>query len=73
MPYYLRWDLSVSIRGSLKKNKKVKGLLIFSIYNVLGRNNVYSIFYENQDNKIYGYKLSIFGNPIPTITYRFNL
>jgi len=73
LPYYLRWDLSLSIRGSLKKNKKVKGLLIFSIYNVLGRNNVYSIFYENQDNKIYGYKLSIFGNPIPTITYRFNL
>jgi hypothetical protein len=73
LPYYLRWDLSLSIRGSLKRNKKVNGLLIFSIYNVLGRNNVYSIFYENQDNKIYGYKLSIFGNPIPTITYRFNI
>lgn len=71
LPYYLRWDISLSIRGSLKRNKKIDGLLVFSIYNVLGRNNVYSIFYENNQDIINGYKLSIFGEPIPTITYKF--
>ncbi len=72
LPYYLRWDISLSIRGSLKRNKKIDGLLIFSIYNILGRNNAYSIFYENNEDNINGYKLSIFGEPIPTVTYKFN-
>lgn len=73
LPYYFRWDISISIRGSLKRKKKVTGLWILSVYNVLGRNNPYSVYFENEDNKIKGYQLSIFGEPIPTITYKFNL
>ncbi len=72
LPYYLRWDISISFRGSLKRNKIFSSLWIFSVYNVLGRNNPYSVYFENNKNRIQGYQLSIFGNPIPTITYKFN-
>ncbi len=73
LPYYLRWDVSVSVRGRLKRNKKLKGLLTFSVYNVLGRHNPYSVYFENENQNIKGYQLSIFSEPIPTVTYKFNL
>jgi CarboxypepD_reg-like domain len=71
MPDYFRWDISLSFKGSLKK-KKIRSTWTFSIYNVTGRKNAYSIYFKNQDNNIQGYKLSIFGEPIPTLTYKFN-
>jgi len=39
------------------------------VYNVTGRKNVYSIYYVPMNNKIQGYKMSIFGTPIPFVTY----
>lgn len=72
LPYYLRLDMSVSIRGSLKRNKIVTSLWTLSVYNVLGRHNPYSLYFESEGQQINGYQLSIFGEPIPTITYKFN-
>jgi hypothetical protein len=42
-----------------------------SIYNLLGRNNPYSIYFVTENGKIKGYKTSIFSIPVPTITYNF--
>jgi hypothetical protein len=63
---------------SLRLKKKWKGSWIFSIINVYGRHNEYSIFYKKDNptaisyNKLFGiYKLYIVGKPIPTITYNF--
>jgi hypothetical protein len=71
MPNYFRWDLSLTYKGSLKKNKLVDQSWTFSVYNLTGRMNPHSIYFVQKDNNIKGYKLSIVGQPIPTITYKF--
>ena len=72
IPDYLRWDLSVNIEGNLKSHKIAHSSWAFSIYNVTGRKNVYSVFFvSNKNGEVKGYKLSIFARPIFTITYNF--
>lgn len=71
IPDYFRWDISLTYKGNLKKNKLLRSSWTLSVYNVTGRMNAYSIYYKNVDNRIEGYKLSIFGEPIPTLTYKF--
>ena len=77
MPDYHRLDLSVSRYESLKLKKKWKGYWTFSIINVYGRKNAYSIFYQRDRSPFdFGgrsalYKLYIIGRPLPTFTYNF--
>lgn len=73
IPDYLRLDLSFTLEGNLKKNKLAHGSWSLSIYNVLGRNNAYSVYFAQENNKIKGYKLSIFAAPIFSLTYNFKL
>lgn len=73
IPDYFRVDLSVSIEGNLKKNKLAHGSWTFSVYNLTGRNNAYSVYFRYEEGKINGYKLSIFGSPIVSLTYNFKL
>ncbi|MCD4727375.1 MAG: TonB-dependent receptor [Pirellulales bacterium] len=73
LPDYFRIDLSLKIEGNLQKRKLAHGSLIFSIYNLTGRKNAYSIYFNSKNGNIYSYKLSIFGVPIPSITYSFKL
>jgi hypothetical protein len=72
IPYYSRLDLSVKISGSLKSHKTIHPNWIFSVYNVFGRQNVYSIYFKQEGNAVNGYKLSVFGQAIPTITFNFD-
>jgi len=71
MPNYFRWDISLTYKGNLKRDKLLSGSWTFSIYNLTGRMNPHSIYFLQQDNNIKGYKLSIIGTQIPTITYKF--
>jgi len=71
IPDYVRWDFSLNIDGSLKTNKLGHGSWSFGIYNVLGRDNAYSVFFKSTSRGIKGYKLSVFAQPIPNITYNF--
>lgn len=71
IPDYYRLDLGINIEGNHKIKKLAHSFWNISVYNVLGRNNPYSIFFENENGKIQAYKTSIFGTPIPTITYNF--
>jgi len=69
---YLRLDFSVNVEGNLKSKKLAHSSLSFSVYNVTGRRNVYSVFFKsNSSGEIKGYSMSIFSRPIPTITYNF--
>jgi hypothetical protein len=77
MPDYHRLDLSISRFESLKLKKKWKGYWTFSVINVYGQKNAYSIFYQ-RDRSPYNfagrsalYKLYIIGRPLPTFTYNF--
>ena len=78
LPAYHRLDLSISLDESLRIKKKWKGSWTFSVLNVYGRKNAYSVFYSQDDPDITNnyrrynlYKLYILGKPLPTLTYNF--
>jgi hypothetical protein len=71
IPDYYRLDLSFNVEGNHKLEKLAHSFWNISIYNVLGRNNPYSVFFVTEDGEIKAYKSSIFSIPIPTITYNF--
>ncbi len=71
IPDYYRLDFGVNIEGSHKKQKLAHSFVNISVYNLLGRNNPYSVFFVNDGGRIKAYKTSIFAIPIPTITYNF--
>lgn len=72
VPYYSRLDLSVVIAGNLKIKKIAHPRWIFSIYNMTGRDNVYSAFFKYEKNKVNGYYLSVFDRPIPSLSFNFD-
>jgi hypothetical protein len=72
IPDYSRLDLSLRISGSLRSHKIANPAWTFSIFNVLGRENVYSMYFKSTGNTVLGYKLSIFARAIPTVTYSFD-
>ncbi|CAD5290781.1 MULTISPECIES: TonB-dependent receptor [unclassified Imperialibacter] len=71
IPDYSRMDLSINFEGNHKIKKLAHSSWTFALFNVLGRNNVYSIYFVTEQGEINGYKLSVFARPIPTITYNF--
>jgi len=71
IPDYYRLDISFNVEGNHRIKKFAHSFWNISIYNVLGRNNPYSVFFVTEDSKVKAYKSSIFSIPIPTITYNF--
>jgi hypothetical protein len=71
VPDYLRLDLAINIEGGHKVNKLAHSSWTVGVYNLTGRRNPYSIYFKSVNGQIKGYQLSIFGNPIPTVTYNF--
>ncbi len=73
IPDYFRVDISLNIEGNLKKRKLAHGSWMFAVYNVTGRKNAYSVYFKNEEGKIQGYKQSIYGVPIFTVSFNFKL
>jgi hypothetical protein len=78
IPDYHRFDISITYDESLRIKKKWKGSWAFSLLNVYGRKNPYTIFYKaetpnfsNDYNPFSMYKLYLIGKPVPTLTYSF--
>ena len=69
IPDYYRLDLGLNIEGNHKIKKLAHSFWNISVYNVLGRNNPYSVFFVTESGKIQAYQSSIFAIPVPTITY----
>jgi hypothetical protein len=63
--------MSLNIEGNHKIRKLAHSSWTFAVYNLTGRKNAYSVFFRSEGGQINGYKLSIFAQPIPTITYNF--
>lgn len=72
LPDYSRLDISWTINGNLKAKKIAHPHWVFSIYNVLGRNNVYSVYFNQEASGLTGYKLSVFARAIPSISFNFD-
>lgn len=73
LPDYFRVDLSVNIEGNLVAKKLAHSSWMIGVYNLTGRKNAYSVYFKNVDGNIQGYKQSIFGVPILTLTWNFKL
>ncbi len=71
IPDYVRSDISVNIEGNHKIKKLAHSSWSLGIYNMLARQNPYSIYFIQEGGVIKGYQLSIFGTAIPFITYNF--
>lgn len=69
LPDYFRVDASFNIEPSHHLTNLTHHWLSVGVYNLLGRRNAYSIYYEVVGSQIQGYKLSIFGTPIPFVSY----
>ncbi|AKD56324.1 TonB-dependent receptor [Spirosoma radiotolerans] len=71
LPDYHRLDFAWNIYNPSMKNRRWQGHWTFTVYNLYGRKNVYSIFFRTEGQATNPYRLSIFGAPIPSLTYNF--
>ena len=69
VPTYHRLDFAWNIYNPSLKEKKVKGNWTFSVYNLYGRKNAYSVYFKSENAATNSYKLVIFGTPIPSLSY----
>jgi hypothetical protein len=69
----MRLDLSITLNGNLRERKLNHSSLSATVYNVLGRNNPYSIYFKNEGGEIKGYKMTILAQPFFMVTYNFRL
>ncbi len=71
IPDYYRADFAMNIEGNHKVKKLAHSSWTIAVYNLTGRRNAYSVYFKSENGKINGYQLSIFGQPIPSVTYNF--
>jgi hypothetical protein len=69
IPDYFRSDFSLNIDGNHKVNQRFHNSWSIGVYNLTGRQNAYSTFFQEQGGAINEYQLSIFAKPIPFINY----
>lgn len=72
IPDYHRLDFSYTLLSKRVKRSKYKSSFTFTLYNVYGRKNAFSVFFKRDLNSTANaYKLSILGSTFPAITYNF--
>lgn len=76
-PYH-RLDITLTLHENLRLKKKWKSNWTFSLLNVYGRKNPYTVYYKmeepsaiNNFDRFSMYKLYLIGSPAPSITYNF--
>ncbi|MBX2814846.1 MAG: TonB-dependent receptor [Saprospiraceae bacterium] len=74
VPDYHRLDLSYTLAQGFRKSKKFKTSWTFSIYNVYGRKNPYSVFVEQSTQSGTRInRLAVLGSAFPSLTFNFEL
>ncbi|MFT7197412.1 MAG: hypothetical protein ACI83W_001782, partial [Marinoscillum sp.] len=71
IPDYFRIDFGVNLEGNHKIQKLSHSFWSLSFYNLTGRDNPFSVFFDVKDSEIRGSQLIVFGNVIPTLSYNF--
>ena len=75
VPAYHRLDLAATLQGKRNAERKWQSHWVFSVYNVYGRRNPYSIYFrQNKDNpnKTEAVRLSVLGSALPSVSYNFS-
>jgi len=73
IPDYFRIDLSLKLEGNFKKNKFLHSSFVLGVYNITGRDNAYSVFFQSKNNIVTGFQYTVIGVPIATLTWVFKL
>ena len=68
---YHRLDFSWTINNPSMKHVRWEGSWVFTVYNLYGRQNPYSLFFKSTKNGIKPYELSVFASPFVSLTYNF--
>jgi TonB dependent receptor/TonB-dependent Receptor Plug Domain/CarboxypepD_reg-like domain len=72
IPDYHRLDFSWNIYNpSMNEKRRFKGNWNFTIYNLYGRKNAYSVFLKSKGYIVEANKLTVFGAPIISLAYNF--
>ncbi len=71
LPDYHRLDFAWNIYQPSMKDKRFKSHFTFTIFNLYGKKNAYSVFVRTTGTAINTYKLVVFGAPIPSLSYNF--
>jgi len=69
MPFYFRSDASLNIEPSHHLTALTHSWFSIGVYNMLGRRNAYSIYFVPESGELKSYRLSIYGAPIPFVSY----
>jgi hypothetical protein len=72
IPDFFHVDTAVNIEPSHHLTLLTRSSFSLGIYNLTARRNVYSVFYMAKEGKLHGYRLAIFGIPIPTFHTTLN-
>ena len=74
IPDYHRLDVAYTLSPGFRKDKKWRSSWTFSVYNLLGRKNAFTVFYTQPPfGNVTANRLSILGSAFPAITYNFEL
>jgi hypothetical protein len=73
VPDYFRIDASATIEGNLKSQKRFHSTWSVNVYNVLGRKNPQTIFFEPYERYLNGFSFSVIGVPIVTVSWNIKL
>ncbi len=68
---YHRLDFSWIITNPSMKERKWEGSWIVTIYNIYGRKNAYSYYFDPNQALFKPFKISVFPSPIFSLTYNF--
>ena len=72
IPDYHRLDLSYTLDRTQSRMKGLKSSFTLAFYNVYGRKNPYTIFFQRDERGIHqAYKLSVLGSVFPSLTWNF--
>ncbi len=71
VPDYFRMDAAINIEPTHRLKAFTHFSFTVGVYNVTGRKNVYSLYFDTEGDKVKGHKLCIFGAQIPYINLNF--
>jgi hypothetical protein len=69
IPDFFRVDLAFNIEPSHHLTLLTHSTVVLGVYNLTGRKNAYSVYYIAEKGELKGYRLAIFGMPVPYVSY----
>lgn len=71
IPDYFRTDAAFNFEGNHRIKKLAHSSWSVGVYNMTGRRNPFSVYFVSENGQVNGYRFSVFGNPIPYVSYNF--